>query len=169
MDAQTSPLAVLSLIVAPAILTNACSVLIMSTSNRLARAVDRARELARELEGDQDIDSPVAARRLRDLTVTEERSLLLVRAMRSYYVALSGLAVATLVSLLGAVLPQVLGGDVLAHVFEGVGVLAGLMAVGALVYGSVLLIRDTRLAVGVLRERAASLHVRAAHDEKRAS
>ena len=50
MDPQTNPFAVLSLIVAPAILTNAASVLVMSTSNRLARAIDRARDLARELE-----------------------------------------------------------------------------------------------------------------------
>jgi hypothetical protein len=163
---DTNPFAALSLIVAPAILTNACSVLILSTSNRLARAVDRARELARELEADQDFDSPVGARRLRDLTVTEVRSLLLVRAMRSYYVALSGLAVATLVSLLGAVLVPA-GQPVLAETLEAMAVLAGLMAVGALVYGSVLLVRDTQLAVSVLRERAASLHFRAAQDDKR--
>lgn len=47
---SSNPFAALSLIVAPAILTNASSVLAMSTSNRLARAVDRARELARQLE-----------------------------------------------------------------------------------------------------------------------
>jgi hypothetical protein len=41
----TNPFAVLSLIVAPAILTNASCVLVMSTSNRLARVVDRARNL----------------------------------------------------------------------------------------------------------------------------
>ena len=48
MDAN--PFAVLSLIVAPAILTNASSVLIMNTSNRLARGADRARELSKQLE-----------------------------------------------------------------------------------------------------------------------
>jgi hypothetical protein len=46
MNPQTNPFAVLSLIVAPAVLTNACSVLVLSTSNRLARATDRVRELA---------------------------------------------------------------------------------------------------------------------------
>lgn len=63
MTSDANPFAALSLIVAPAILTNACSVLIMSTSNRFARTVDRARE--------------------RELTTTEERSLLLLRALRS--------------------------------------------------------------------------------------
>ena len=50
MDPQSNPFAVLSLIAAPAILTNCCSLLAMSTSNRLARAVDRAHELTKQLE-----------------------------------------------------------------------------------------------------------------------
>ena len=52
-----NPFAVLSLIVAPAILTNASSVLIMSTSNRLARGADRARELSKQLEGTDDLST----------------------------------------------------------------------------------------------------------------
>ena len=50
MTEAPNPFAALSLFVAPSILTNACSVPIMSPSNRLARTVDRARELSRELE-----------------------------------------------------------------------------------------------------------------------
>lgn len=50
MSDPNSPFAALSLIVAPAVLTNASSILVLSTSNRLARAVDRARALAAELE-----------------------------------------------------------------------------------------------------------------------
>ena len=80
MDPHTSPFAVLSLIVAPAILTNAASVLAMSTSNRLARAVDRARDLGRQLEDTSTPDpSPdegarESARRLRGTGGTEARA-----------------------------------------------------------------------------------------------
>lgn len=63
-----NPFAILSLIVAPAILTNASSVLIMSTSNRLARTVDRARELSKQLEEATDFSSIESRRRLRELT-----------------------------------------------------------------------------------------------------
>jgi hypothetical protein len=168
MPADANPFAALSLIVAPAILTNACSVLIMSTSNRFARTVDRARELARELEASQALDDPVAQRRLRELTTTEERSLLLLRALRSCYVALTGFAAATLLSLLGAVLVPA-GQSALTEALEGLAVAAGMTAVGALMYGSVLLVRDTRRAVTVLTERAAGLRFRAAHGEKRES
>jgi branched-subunit amino acid transport protein len=41
-----SPFAVLTAIVAPAILTNASSVLALGTSNRFARVVDRTRVVA---------------------------------------------------------------------------------------------------------------------------
>src|ERR1700719_4794222 len=44
-----NPLAVLTAVGAPAILTNACSVLALGTSSRLARVVDRTRVVAREL------------------------------------------------------------------------------------------------------------------------
>src|SRR5882672_7907964 len=68
----SNPFAVLSFIVAPAVLTNASSVLILSTSNRLARAVDRTRALSRELEASQAPDSEADAQRLRELTVAEK-------------------------------------------------------------------------------------------------
>jgi hypothetical protein len=77
MFLEASPLAALSLIVAPAILTNASSVLIMSTSNRLARTVDRATQLSRELESTLDPNSTTVERRLRELTAVERRSLML--------------------------------------------------------------------------------------------
>src|SRR5262245_5631932 len=104
MDPQLNPFAVLSLIVAPALLTNTSSVLIMSTSTRLARAVDRARELSKQLEEANDLASAEAMRRLRELAVTEQRSLMLLTALRSFYAAMGSFASATLVSLLGAVL-----------------------------------------------------------------
>jgi hypothetical protein len=102
-DAGANPFAALSLIVAPAIVTNASSVLAMSTSNRLARAVDRARELARQLD-DPGHTASESERRLHELALSETRAILLLRVLRSFYTALAGFAVATLVSLLGAVL-----------------------------------------------------------------
>lgn len=160
MALESNPFAALSLIVAPAILTNACSVLILSTSNRFARAVDRARQLAQEIEASDDLTGSVASRRLRELTTTETRSLLLLRAMRSCYVALSGFALAALVSLLGAVLLHA-GSSLVVGWLEALALGAGGVAVAALIHASVLLVRDTQLAVGVLQERAAGLRVRA--------
>jgi hypothetical protein len=156
---STNPFAVLSLIVAPAILTNACAVLSMSTGNRLARAVDRARELAKQLEGTSaGSEGREAARRLDELSAVEQRTVMLLRALRSFYVSLGAFATATLVSLLGAVVVRFSNPIVL--VLEVAAVTAGAIAVAALVHGSALLVRETRIAVRVLRERAAAIRER---------
>ena len=44
-----NPLSILTFIVAPAILTNASSVMSLGTANRFARAIDRARSLSAEI------------------------------------------------------------------------------------------------------------------------
>src|SRR5690606_20092711 len=135
------------------------SLLAMSTSNRLARAVDRARELSKQLEAGAESDSSETDRRLRELSSAEQRALMLIQALRSFYAALGGFASAALISLIGAVLvrfstePVVVG-------FEFVAVVTGLLAVGALVHGSVMLIRETRIAVQVIRQRADSVRAR---------
>ncbi len=166
MDPQPNPFAALSLIVAPAILTNASSVLAMSTSNRLARAVDRARDLARQLEGEHKTTAASAdsehehARRLDEMTATENRAVMLLHVLQSFYVALGGFASATLASLLGAVVAS-FGRGVLVISLEILAVIGGIIGVGALVRGSILLIRETSIAVRVISERAASVRARA--------
>lgn len=162
-QSMASPLAALSLIVAPAILTNASSVLAMSTSNRLARAVDRARELARQLEAPEAGSGEHGARRFHDLGVTEDRTVLLMRALRSFYFALGGFAGATLLSLVGAVAEAAAPGVAAVRMLEIVGLVSGGLAVSALVHGSGLLLRETRLAVALLQERAERVRARRPH------
>jgi hypothetical protein len=45
-----NPFAILTLIVAPAVLTNACSLLALNTANRFGRAIDRSRWLTAEMD-----------------------------------------------------------------------------------------------------------------------
>ena len=158
-----NPFAVLSLIAAPAILTNASSVLVMSTSNRLARAVDRAQELSKQLEATTDFSQTDAQRRLVELAACERRIKLLVSALQRIYIALGGFAAASLVSLLGAVVAP-LGYAPLVLGTELCGVAAGLLAVGALVHASVSLVSDTRIVMSVLQDRAAQIQSRAMID-----
>src|ERR1700694_2131670 len=92
--AAGNPFAVLTAVVAPAILTNACSVLALGTSNRLARGVDRTRVVARELaliepggsdpplKGHFPGDYDSWAAQLAGLQV---RTQLLVKALRGVY------------------------------------------------------------------------------------
>ena len=52
-----SPLAILTFIAAPAVFTNAASVLALGTGNRLARVVDRTREISTELHKESGNDA----------------------------------------------------------------------------------------------------------------
>jgi hypothetical protein len=155
-----NPFAVLSLIVAPAILTNASSVLAMSTSNRLARAADRVRELSRQLEDPHETNAALASDRLYELNAVERRALLLLGSLRHFYLALGGFALATLVSLVGAVMVPLEWAAPIVRLVEVVAVAAGVVAVTALVTGSARLVQETRIAVEVMGERSARMRGR---------
>jgi hypothetical protein len=99
---QDNPFGLLTFIVAPAILTNASSIMALGTSNRFARAMDRARELTNQIKGNSEND-PETARRIVKLRYTERRGRLLVRALTAFYLSVGSFAAASLISLLGAV------------------------------------------------------------------
>src|SRR3954463_10288863 len=96
-----SPFAVLTLIAAPAVFTNASSVLALGTGNRLARVVDRTRQLVRDLHNPE---SDAASKELwvRHLGLLEQRGGLLVRAMSFFYGGIGCFAAASVFSILGA-------------------------------------------------------------------
>src|SRR5260221_669559 len=98
----TNPLSILTFIVAPAILTNASSVMSLGTSNRFARAIDRARTLAAEIETKPSENEAEQARRIKRLGFTERRAQLLVRALTAFYLSVGSFAAASLISLLAA-------------------------------------------------------------------
>lgn len=151
----TNPFTLLSLIAAPAVLTNAASLLVLSTSNRFARAVDRARSLSAQLASATAAD-PQTPTRLRQLHRTERRSLMLVRALQNYYLSIGSFAAASLISVLGAAAASSANAIVLA-VAVYVSLAAGIVGVASLVAGCFVLVRETRLAVYTISEDAQTL------------
>jgi hypothetical protein len=148
-----SPFAVLTFIAAPAVLTNAASVLAMSTINRMLRTRDRMQQLFEESrKGGQ---TPVTAERLiSQVNRVETQAARLLRALHSIYVALAAFAAASLVTLLGVVLGNWEGG-VSFHLLVGAGLLLGFVGVGGLVLGCWNLLQATRLSLVNIREEAA--------------
>lgn len=146
-----NPFAVLTLIAAPAILTNASAVMSLSTSNRFARAVDRARALAKEFQTNKDKPDDRSASRFRQLTYANRRALLLVRALTAFYLSLGAFAAAALTSLFGAVF-FALGVTGAREVTMIVAIACGLVGVGGLVGGSFILVWETRLTLAIVRE-----------------
>ena len=145
MDAVSSSLAVLTAMITPAVLISASGTLILSTSTRLGRVVDRVRSLSDRLE-DLSHGSPAKTEFIEErramifdqLDKLTSRSRLLQRGMTSFYIAVAvfvGTSVAIgLVAVSGTR-------------YSWVAVVLGLLGACFLFYGSMLLIFEARLAL----------------------
>ena len=145
MEAFSSAVAVLTAMITPSVLISACGALILSTSTRLGRVVDRVRALIgqfEELAKSQEKDSELFEERrsviFNQLDKLTTRTRLLQRSMRVFYLAL-GVFVATSVAI-GLVAAAARPGYAWFPVVLGLGGACGLF------YGSVLLIFEARVA-----------------------
>jgi hypothetical protein len=142
---------VLAAMITPALLISATGTLVLSTSNRLSRVVDRVRVLSRDAEQlrrpfDPNASDPGFAQAKRtlithQLTALAERVLILRSALAALYTAI-GFLVATSIAV-GALTSFAFGAGVS-------WVVIGLAMIGAcaLLWGSVLLVREGRQAIG---------------------
>ena len=149
---SSNPFGVLTSVVAPAILTNACSVLALGTSNRLARVVDRTRVVAGELAG-FDPGSSNYNDSFAQLDRLQVRAQLLLKALRVFYASIGLFAAAALVSVVGA-LTTYYGQRLFFQLAAALALATGLLAVLGLSSGCVLMVRETQLAVRNLAEEA---------------
>jgi Flp pilus assembly protein TadB len=136
-------LGVLSAMVTPAVLILASSSLIVATSNRLGRAIDRTRTLSErivDLAREEDRTMLEEERRLlfAQLSRTARRAKLLTSAMRRLYMA-TAIFIATSV-VLGVV--AALGGP-----YAWVALLLGLAGAALLFWSSLLLILESKVAL----------------------
>jgi hypothetical protein len=152
-EIAASPFAGLTFIAAPALLTNASSVLLLGTSNRLARAVDRVRYLAGNLEHHADTSDRLAQLELRQLKHAERRVRVIVRAMTAFYLAVGAFAFSTMVALIGAGLltPEQ---AVWIPLVVRVTTTAAIVGVASLVYGALSLVFESRLTFSLLSAEA---------------
>jgi hypothetical protein len=147
-----SPFAVLTAVVAPAMLTNASAVLSLATSNRLARVVDRHRAIAPKLATALDHEAWII-----QMQRLEQRAQFLVKALRNIYAALGLFAAATLLSVVGG-LGDFYGAERLWRGIAIVALVAGGVAVASLMLSCVYMVRETRLAVVNLAAEAQLAH-----------
>jgi|SRR5436309_1722699 len=148
-----NPFAVLTLIAAPAVFTNASSVLALGTGNRLARVVDRTRQLTNQLRDAAAQNTSETEMDLRHITRLEQRASRLVRAMGYFYTSIGSFAAASLISIFGAVLAGQQS-RVPFVVIGGLSFIAGSVGFVGLVVGCSLLVSETRLALHSLSEEA---------------
>ena len=144
MTASPIAIPIISAVVAPALLILACSSLIATTANRLSLLLDRVRELTREIErmhaegvgknqGKHDFVAMQLGR-------GAQRARLLQRALATLYLALGSLLLTSIsvgVGTAGGLTPNFI-------------VITVLLAVTFLLYASVLLIRESRIALAAV-------------------
>lgn len=143
-NALNSTIEFLTAMVTPTLLISATGSLVLSTSTRLGRVVDRARELEvrlSELITTKDKDSiPLYDKRLDTivhlLDKITSRSRILQRAMGAFYYGLC-LFIMTSVSI------AVVG---IVGVYRWLPIPVGIIGILYLFYGSVLMLRETRMA-----------------------
>lgn len=147
LQVPQNALAVLTAMITPAVLISACGALIFSTSSRLGRVVDRVRILSerfQEIAKNPEKDEMFDERRMLIFTQLDRqtsRARLIQRAMTAYYTAL-GVFVASTVAI--AII------SVTATNFTWIVVVLGLAGAMFMLYGSVLLIVESRMALGAI-------------------
>ena len=151
MDALTASVAVLTAMITPAVLISASGTMILSTSTRLGRVVDRVRMLSdrlRQLANDEltvEFLEEERAMLYDQLDKLTSRSRLLQRALTTFYLAV-GVFVASSVAI-GAVAFFYARGVATSGRGAWVPVVMGLVGALFLFYGSMLLIFEARLAL----------------------
>ena len=144
LETPQNALAILTAMITPAVLISACGALIFSTSTRLGRVVDRVRNLSekfQELAAHPEKDEMFEERRaliFAQLDRQTSRARLIQRAMAAFYTAL-GVFVASTVAI--AVV------SVAARNFTWIAVLLGILGSLFMLWGSALLIVESRMAL----------------------
>ena len=147
LETPQNALAILTAMITPAVLISACGALIFSTSTRLGRVIDRVRVLSdrfQALAAHPEKDDLFAERQQLIFTQLDRqtsRARLIQRAMTAYYTAL-GTFVGTTVAI--AILSAA------ARNFTWIAVVMGLAGSLFMLYGSVLLIVESRMALAAI-------------------
>jgi len=159
-----NPFTVLSYVGGPALLTNASSLFVLSTSNRFARAIDRSRFLSETLGAGGG--GTWTAHYQDELVTVSKRLGMIARAMTGFYFAAAMFALATLASIAGAVLAEL--ASAAPNLIGLVAVACGLAGFAGFVRGAVSLVAESRLAMRALA-RESEIAIAMAADASRAN
>lgn len=147
-DALNSTIEFLTAMVTPALLISATGSLVLSTSTRLGRVIDRVRQLEERLSEliyleDKD-DVPLYDKRVEVivdlLDKVTSRSRILQRAMATFYYGLGMFVLTSVTIAIAAFLTA----------YRWLPIPIGIVGISFILYGTILMIRETRMATATV-------------------
>ena len=147
-----NPFTALTSVVAPAVLTNACSVLALGTSNRIARVVDRVRVVSREIASLPE-GSELCVYWEDQLAGLRVRAGYLFWSLRLLYASLAAFATAALVAIIGSAL-AITNVWTASWLSAALGLVVGSAGVGGLAAGCALMVWEVRMALVQTKKEA---------------
>jgi Protein of unknown function (DUF2721) len=150
-NALNSTIEFLTAMVTPALLISATGSLVLSTSTRLGRVVDRVRQLEIRLGeliyAENKDDVPLYDKRVEVivdlLDKVTSRSRILQKAMGAFYYGLGAFVLTSVTIAFAAFLTRI-------HILQLVPIAIGIVGIMCLFYGSLLMLRETRMATATV-------------------
>ncbi|KAF1709768.1 hypothetical protein CSC70_08705 [Pseudoxanthomonas kalamensis DSM 18571] len=146
-NAALSHYAILTAMLAPAFFLTATAALLTSANARLARIIDRARSLLKELAG--DVDAEQRALLEQRIAIQRRRTLFILRASQMLYVAITCFVGTSLV---------VAGDSLFDHRFGPLPTILAVLGVLSMLTASLLLAREASLAVRAVNDEMDDAH-----------
>jgi hypothetical protein len=151
VELSANPLALLTFLSTPAVMTNASCVLLFGTGNRYGRAIDRVHELAAAVRTMTKAPGDEQTLRINQLHAGEQRALLIVRALSCFYTAVASFTASTLICLLGAILHGV-GAERWFDEFLFAAFAIGALGVLAIMIGAGVLVKESWFSFRILQQ-----------------
>jgi hypothetical protein len=160
-----SPFAVLTAVVAPALLTNSSTVLVLGLGNRIARVIDRTRTVAAVMANTGE-QSELYQRLQQQTNLLDQRARMLGKSLRLGYAAVGGFAAEALIAVVGGMLVHY-DFEPAARIAAMIALTIGFVSVGSLVFACVYMVHETAIALDNLQEEARTVMMEASRSSPR--
>lgn len=153
-----NPFAILTVIGAPAILTNASSILGLNTGNRLMRCLDRITHLEEKLRATTPLPADLEESYFKQMELSQKQARQFLRSLKSTYTSLGAFVLACFLALLGGTSAH-LGNTGVMEVLAALSLGSGAVGVLSLSHASLELFLASRITVLILKTNMDSLQV----------
>lgn len=156
LSAAQNPFAMITIIGAPAILTNASSILGLSTGTRLMKCLDNISQIEKKIKECQNDDIKPIYQQQNQMAYSQSRNFL--RALRASYTSLGAFAFSCFLTLVGSAMVLFVGINYIEPLVV-LSLIVGAIGVMGLVWASVELFIASKITVNLMRKNIEILKI----------